>query len=169
MEATQVPIHRWLIKMWRRKWQPTPVFLSGKSHGQRSLVGYSLWGRKEWDMTKPPPYISISIYIKFHIFIYIKSHMCTMDYCSFIKKNEILPFAAMWMDLENIILGELSQRKTNTVWYHLYMESKTNTTEYICKTKKVSHISLTNTELVVISREGGEQRGMVLTGTNYYV
>ena len=28
---------------WRRKWQPTPVFLPGKSHGQRSLVGYSLW------------------------------------------------------------------------------------------------------------------------------
>jgi len=26
---------------WRRKWQPTPIFLSGKSHGQRSLVGYS--------------------------------------------------------------------------------------------------------------------------------
>ena len=33
--------------LWRRKWQPTPVFLPGKSHGQRSLVGYSLWGRKE--------------------------------------------------------------------------------------------------------------------------
>ena len=31
---------------WRRKWQPTPVFLPGESHGQRSLVGYSLWGRK---------------------------------------------------------------------------------------------------------------------------
>ena len=31
---------------WRRKWQPTPVFLPGKSHGQRSLVGYSPWGRK---------------------------------------------------------------------------------------------------------------------------
>ena len=28
-------------KLWRRKWQPTPVFLSEKSHGQRSLVGYS--------------------------------------------------------------------------------------------------------------------------------
>ena len=28
---------------WRRKWQPTPVFLSGKSHGQRSLAGYSPW------------------------------------------------------------------------------------------------------------------------------
>ena len=33
---------------WRRKWQRTPVFLPGKSHGQRSVVGYSPWGRKEW-------------------------------------------------------------------------------------------------------------------------
>ena len=32
----------WVRKiLWRRKWQPTPVFLPGKSHGQRSLVGYS--------------------------------------------------------------------------------------------------------------------------------
>ena len=31
---------------WRRKWQPTPVFLPGKSHGQRSLAGYSPWGSK---------------------------------------------------------------------------------------------------------------------------
>ena len=37
---------------WRRKWQPTPVFLPGKSHGQRSLVGYSPRGCKESDMTK---------------------------------------------------------------------------------------------------------------------
>ena len=34
-----------------RAWQPTPVFLHGESHGQRSLVGYSPWGRKELDMT----------------------------------------------------------------------------------------------------------------------
>ena len=34
---------------WRKKWQPTPVFLLGKSHGQRSLVGYSSWGYKESD------------------------------------------------------------------------------------------------------------------------
>ena len=36
---------------WRRKWQPTPVFLPGESHGQRSLAGYSLWGRKEVNTT----------------------------------------------------------------------------------------------------------------------
>ena len=33
---------------WRRKWQPTPVFLPGESHGQRSLAGYSPWGHKSW-------------------------------------------------------------------------------------------------------------------------
>ena len=37
---------------WRRKWQPTPVFLPGESHGRRGLVGYSLWGCKESDTTK---------------------------------------------------------------------------------------------------------------------
>ena len=37
---------------WRRKWQPTPVFLPGESQGQGSLVGYGLWGRKELDMTE---------------------------------------------------------------------------------------------------------------------
>ena len=37
---------------WRRKWQPTPVFLPGEFHGQRSLACYSLWGRKEPDMTE---------------------------------------------------------------------------------------------------------------------
>ena len=36
---------------WRRKWQPTPVLLPGKSHGRRSLVGCSPWGRKELDTT----------------------------------------------------------------------------------------------------------------------
>ena len=37
---------------WSGKWQPAPVFLPGKFHGQRSLVGYSPWGRKESDTTE---------------------------------------------------------------------------------------------------------------------
>ena len=38
----------WVGKIsWRRAWQLTPVFLPGESHGQRSLAGYSPWGRKE--------------------------------------------------------------------------------------------------------------------------
>ena len=43
----------WVGKIpWRRVWQPTPGFLPGKSHGQRSLVGYSPQGHKELDMTE---------------------------------------------------------------------------------------------------------------------
>ena len=37
---------------WRRKWQPTPVFLPGESQGCRSLAGCRLWGRTESDMTE---------------------------------------------------------------------------------------------------------------------
>ena len=42
-------------------------------------------------------------------------HIYTMEYYSAIKKNEIMPFAATWMDLEMIILSEVSQRKTNII------------------------------------------------------
>ena len=38
--------------IWRRKWQPTPVFLPGESQGQGSLVGCRLWGRTELDTTE---------------------------------------------------------------------------------------------------------------------
>ena len=41
--------------------------------------------------------------------------MYTMGYYSAVKKNEILPFTEIWMDLEGIMLGEISQRKTNTI------------------------------------------------------
>ena len=43
----------WVKKIpWRRKWEPTPAFLPGESHGQRSLAGYSPRGLKELDMTE---------------------------------------------------------------------------------------------------------------------
>ena len=43
----------WVRKIpWRRKWQPTSVFLPGKLHGQKSLVGYSPWGGLESDTTE---------------------------------------------------------------------------------------------------------------------
>ena len=51
--------HDWVTSLslftfmhWRRKWQPTPVFLPGESQGRGSLVGYRLWGRTELDMTE---------------------------------------------------------------------------------------------------------------------
>ena len=69
---------------WRREWLPPPVFLSGEFHRQRSLAGYSPWGRKELDMTewltrqkstrsesKPNAWVSFRSYLgtrtKFHL------------------------------------------------------------------------------------------------------
>ena len=46
-------MYHWIRKIpWRREWLPTPVFLPGEFHGQRSLAGYSPWGHKESDMTE---------------------------------------------------------------------------------------------------------------------
>lgn len=46
-----------------------------------------------------------------------------MVYYSAMKKNEILPFST-WMDLEEIMLGEINPRMANTVWFSLYVKSK---------------------------------------------
>ena len=51
-------------------------------------------------------------------------YISTEEYYSAIKKNEIMSFAATGMDLEIIILSEVSQRKKNIIWYHLNVESK---------------------------------------------
>ena len=50
--AGDMPYNPWVGKIiWKRKWQPTPVFLPGESHGQRSLAAYSPWGCKESNVT----------------------------------------------------------------------------------------------------------------------
>ena len=52
----------WVGKIpWRRKWQPTPVFLPGESHGQRSLVGYGPWGPKELDTSEQLTLLAYSL------------------------------------------------------------------------------------------------------------
>ena len=58
----------------------------------------------------------------------------TMEYYLAIKNNKLFPFAAKWMALKNIMLSEISQRKTNFIQYHLlYMDYKNNTNECIYK------------------------------------
>ena len=61
---------------------------------------------KTWNQPKCP---STDEWIKKMWYIY------TMEYYSAIKKSEIMPFAATWMDLEVIMLSEVSQRKTNVI------------------------------------------------------
>ena len=67
----------WIRKIpWRRTWQPTPVFLSGKSHGQRSLTGYSPWGHKE----------SMGTWLK-----RLSTYACTGD-SQKVSSTRVLPF-----------------------------------------------------------------------------
>ena len=58
--------------------------------------------------------------------------------------NKIMPFAASWIDLEIIILSEISQTKNNIIQHHLYVESlkmmQMNTTERDSQTKKTSSL-----------------------------
>ena len=71
--------HPWVRKTpWRRTWQPNPVFSSREFHGQRSLVGYSPWGRKESGTTE---------WQRFHFQSPLKLHVIV---CTFHKWRTIL-------------------------------------------------------------------------------
>ena len=52
------------------------------------------------------------------------------------ERNEMMPFATTWVDLDIIILSEVSQRKTNIICYQLYVEPKRNTNELIYKIER---------------------------------
>ena len=61
-----------------------------------------------------------------HDVVYTHTHTHTQEYYSATKKNEIMPFAATWMQLEMIILSEVSQKEKEKryISHHLYAESK---------------------------------------------
>ena len=72
------------------------------------------------------------------------------------KKNKIIPFAATWMQLEIIVLSEVGQRKTNTIWYHLYVKSKIwHKRTYLWNRNRIRHIE---NRLVVAKGEGDGRR-----------
>ena len=73
----------WVGKFpWRRKWKPTPVILPGKSHGRRSPVGYSPWGRKEPDMTERLHFTSVFLPGKSHGWRSLADYSQCMPVCS---------------------------------------------------------------------------------------
>ena len=74
--ATSVSL--FMFMHWRRKWQPTPVLLPGKSHGRRNLVGYSPWGGKESDTTERLHFTS---YFNFRCKIVLISLLVAMTRC----------------------------------------------------------------------------------------
>ena len=104
-------------------------------------------------------YIYIYIYPYTQTYIYIYVHIHAADYCSAIKNNEILPFATTWIELQRIVLSEISQTKKNTVWFHLHMEFKkqnkwTNVTKQKLSDTKIKEVAVRGAR-----HEGGRETG----------
>ena len=103
-------IDPWIGKIpWSRKWQAAPVFFSGKSHGQRSLVGYSPWGCKESDTTE-----------QLSMHIHCQNNLSPLD-----GKGS---WSCVWeenMILHNLpkILDDLSDSKNSHRWVRKFKES----------------------------------------------
>ena len=72
----------WVRKIpWRKNWLPTLVFLPGEFHGQRSLVGYSPWGHKEWIAEWLTLSLSLQFIVKYHFpkkQFFKRKHTCIM-------------------------------------------------------------------------------------------
>ena len=74
----------WVGKIpWRRKWQPTPVFLPGESHGRRSLVDYSPWGCKESDTTE---------WLHFHFPVFLFVYFVSLEISNILFSPSFLKF-----------------------------------------------------------------------------
>ena len=89
------------------------LFIIAKTWKQLKCPSTDEWIKKLWCVYI---YIYIKIYIHTYIYTHTHTYIHTMEYYSPIKKNEIMPFAATWMDLEIIILSEVSQTEKDK--YH---------------------------------------------------
>ena len=79
----------------------------------------------------------------------------TMEYYLAIKNNEIMPFAATWMDLDLIILNEINQKNTNIIRYHLYVESNKKRYKWTYMQNRNRSIQIED-KLRVMKREWGK-------------
>ena len=98
---------------WRRKWQPTLVFLPGKSHGQWNLVGYSPWGRKESD-TNEQLHFHFSFTMEDNLFFTLASWRPKTDCCFMSWKL----FQEIWIKTEK-------KKKEKTICQKTKMCSRT--------------------------------------------
>ena len=102
---------------------PTPGHIPGENNSKKYMhpsVHCSTYNSQDIEGTS----MSVNRWMDKEDEVYIY----TLEYYSAIKKNEIMPFAATWMDLKIILQSEISQTKTNIIQYHVYVKSKKNDT-----------------------------------------
>ena len=81
-----------------------PLFTIAETWKQPKCPSTGEWLKKIW---------CVCVYVHTHTHIYTHIHTHTIEYYSAIKKNEIMPFAASWMDLEIVIQSEVCQKEKN--------------------------------------------------------
>ena len=94
LQSRRHEFNPWVRKIpWRRKWQPTPVFLPEESHGPRSLAGYSPWGHKELDTTERLHFTSLLLVTKSK-----KDPVISVQSLSYVRLFET-PWTVAWTKL----------------------------------------------------------------------
>ena len=110
---------------WRRKWQPTPVFLPIKFHGQRSLLGYSSWSRKELDMTlvtKQPQHHYYNVLLTFTESLLSAKQASINATAARLACHSSIDLTSKEINSRNRFTLLLSKRaKAKSAWYHLHM------------------------------------------------
>ena len=118
----------WVRKIpWRRARQLTPVVLPGESHGQRTLVGSSPWGRKESEMTEVTWHTLWYIYI--YIYIYVCICVCVYIYIFWSGSTVKFVYSSA-VNLPSIVF------LTNSVFIHLWCSSLPKCISISCITQK---------------------------------
>ena len=130
----------WVAKiLWRRKWQPTPVFFPEKSHGQRNLTGYSPWGCKELDATEQT-----------HTHTHTHTHKAAKyqisqvkEFSAFLCMGKIKGFCwrRKWQPTPVFLPGE-SHGQRSLVGYSPWSHKEVDTTDQITHTHTHTHESL---------------------------
>ena len=128
----------------RRKWQPTPVLLPGKFHGQRSLVGYSPWSHKESDTTEWLLFLSflstcVSL-IFFPIFFFffsinywlLKTYQLSLEYFfhfsqKLISSIHVTLAPLIWQDIHININLRYHTASQHYIYYSVYIYTHTHT------------------------------------------
>ena len=130
----------WVRKIpWSRKWQPTPVSLPGKFHGQRSLLGYSPWGCKVLDTTEHTLYSSFqkvaSTFIQESLtFLPQEGHLNTKSPCD-IFMLLLLHALRMFPFCFSQIFNKLSRYSPWTLYFGIHEEKKKGELCYGLKNK----------------------------------
>ena len=123
--AGDIEFDPWVGKIpWRRQWQPTPVFLPGKFHGWRSLVGYGPWGHKtvrhhssDWTTTTKSVYMSLLLS---HFVPPSPFPPCPQVHSLWLRLYS-WSFVVMPIGLESVTQSEASQKGKNKYCIFMYI------------------------------------------------